>query len=163
MARGADLGRGRAGPRRLRRPWSPRQAPWLLLLESQPKTSVTWSLRKRRPCFPHPKVVAPTPQQPPLQVPRLPARPCQQTTAAALRPAHPSARSQTPSASRVLPCISASAPHEWAFTLPHLFPPPPQPFLFIRPSLLHTQQPDHPPTLHSPTPYPTPALASFSQ
>ena len=76
---------------------------------------------------------------------------------------HPSAHSQPCSAPRVSPCISASAPHEWAFTLPHLFPPPSQPFLFVRPSLLHTQQPDHPPTLHSPSPYPTPALASFSQ
>ena len=26
--------------------------------------------------------------------------------------------------------ISASTPHQWAFTLPHLFPPPLQPFLF---------------------------------
>ena len=138
-------------------PWSPRQALRLLLLESQRKTSVTWSLRTRRPCFPHPKAVAPTPQQPPLQVPRLPARPCQPTTAAALRPAHSSARSRPRSAPRVSPCISASAPHQWAFTLPRLFPPPPQPFIFARPSLnIQYQTPAQPllPSHASPPPRP---------
>lgn len=36
VVRGAELGRGRAGPRRLRPPWSPRQALRLLLPASQP-------------------------------------------------------------------------------------------------------------------------------
>ena len=148
----------RAGPGRLRPLGSPRQAPRLRLLESQGP-----DIRDLEPPqATHPKAVAPTPQQPPPQVPRLPAGPCQPTTAAALRPARPSARRQPGSAPRVLPCISASVPHQWAFTLPPLFPSPSQPFLFARPSLKIQYQIPAQPLLPSHS-SPPPALAPSSQ